>query len=50
VTLSKDKKVSLKNFEKNQFSTVGQTVQALGVDGPWALEFYLISEIFVKVF
>jgi hypothetical protein len=29
---------------------VGRTVRALGADGPWALEFYLISEVLGKSF
>jgi hypothetical protein len=43
VEVSFDKKGFVENLEKSQFSTVGRTVLALGADGPWAFEVYLIS-------
>jgi hypothetical protein len=49
VAISFNKKGFVENLEKNQFSAVGRTVRALGADGPWAFEFYLICEVFGKV-
>jgi hypothetical protein len=50
VAISFVKKGFIENLKRTQFSVVGRTVRAPRADGPRAIEAYLISNIFGKVF
>jgi hypothetical protein len=40
----------IENHKKNKFSGFWRIVRALGPDGPWVVDFYLIPEFLAKVF
>jgi hypothetical protein len=44
------KKGFIENHKKNKFSGIWRTVRALGADGPWVVDFYLIPEFLAKGF
>jgi hypothetical protein len=50
VVISLGKKGFIENHKKNKFSCIRWTVQALGADGPWVIDFYLIPEFLGKSF
>jgi hypothetical protein len=50
VAVSLGKKGFIENHKKNKFSGIWQTVRALGADGPWVVDFYLILEFLAKDF
>jgi hypothetical protein len=50
VAISLGKKGFIENHKKNKFSGVGRIVRALGVDGLWVFDSYLISKFFGKSF
>jgi hypothetical protein len=50
VAVSLGKKGFIENHKKNKFSGIWRTVRALGADGPWVVDFYLIPEFLAKDF